>query len=498
MTQATMSIDPRLIKMVGRKLYSSHPIPIIVRELLQNSVDACKRKGVEPRITIIVREIQKRDNDWLISCEDNGIGMTADQIVNDFLCLGGKKAEMNGQTGGFGIAKAAIMGCDNWSVKSLDNFVDRDTLLEGKNIQKRKWRDGTKVTVRLKEQAWGSHLRLALQMIYYSDVSVTLTVIRSSWPEVKIIKVVAGLPQNGKPRKILDEHDWITVWGSTDLGLDDRLTDVKDVGWNVVRLNGLMQFLHGYKSGQRKTTLMFDVKTNKSPEDADYPFSMSRESVTSTYENLIDSIVKAHDANVMQSISTVARETPAEERVDVIPGKKLSGTRKTSYPMRPADPGSMGNQAASRLVANEQKIASLRNGHGRVKMAIVRYKRDPEKREWHSKVLLAWQDIMQLTAQDNEEFGIGISSDPYEEAGRLTLDGEVYYIINPDLAVPDWLHEGSKESIVMALWGLACHEATHRYVDDHNEWFTTTREGIGRDSAEVILRCVKKIAKRLL
>jgi hypothetical protein len=296
----------------------------------------------------------------------------------------------------------------------------------------------------------------------------------------------------------LDEHDWITVWGSTDLGFDDRLTDVKDVGWNVVRLNGLMQFLYGHKNGQRKTNLMFDVKTNASPESPDYPFSMSRESVTSTYETLIDSIVKAHNANVMQSVSAVVQRTPDEERVDIIPGKKLIGTRSSTYTRRPADPGSMGNQAGSRLVSNQIKAANLRNGHGRVKMAIVRYKRDPEKREWHSKVLLAWQDIMKLTAQNDEEFGIGITGDPYQGAARMTLDGEIYYLINPDLAIPEWMRSESRESIVMALWGLACHEATHNYVDDHNEWFTTTREDIGRDSAEVILRCVKKIAKRLL
>jgi HSP90 family molecular chaperone len=52
MAKAVMSIDPRLVSLVGRKLYSSHPIPIVTRELLQNSVDACRRKGIEPDIKI--------------------------------------------------------------------------------------------------------------------------------------------------------------------------------------------------------------------------------------------------------------------------------------------------------------------------------------------------------------------------------------------------------------------------------------------------------------
>src|SRR3990170_9015097 len=135
MTQATMSIDPRLLKLVGRKLYSSHPIPIIVRELLQNSVDACNRKGVEPRITITVKQLDANGNDWLVSCEDNGIGMTPEQLVNDFLRLGGKKEEWANQTGGFGIAKAAILGSDDWEVHTLNNFLSRDILHIGGDIE---------------------------------------------------------------------------------------------------------------------------------------------------------------------------------------------------------------------------------------------------------------------------------------------------------------------------------------------------------------------------
>ncbi|KKK94842.1 hypothetical protein LCGC14_2678730, partial [marine sediment metagenome] len=53
------------------------------------------------------------------------------------------------------------------------------------------------------------------------------------------------------------------------------------------------------------------------------------------------------------------------------------------------------------------------------------------------------------------------------------------------------------EAIVLSLWALASHEVTHKYVDDHNEWFTTTENNIMRDSAEVILRALRKIAERL-
>jgi hypothetical protein len=131
-------------------------------------------------------------------------------------------------------------------------------------------------------------------------------------------------------------------------------------------------------------------------------------------------------------------------------------------------------------------------------MAVVRYERSPETREFHAKLLLAWQDILQIVASSDEEFGIGITTDKYMEAGRMTLNGEVFYLINPLKAVPDWLKKQSAESIVLALWTLACHEVTHYYVHDHNEWFAITCNDIEKDSSEVILRCIKKIAKRLL
>src|SRR3990170_3655341 len=182
MTIAVTSIDPRLLKLVGRKLYSSHPIPILVRELLQNSVDACRRKVIEPDIRITIKQLNRDASDWLVSCEDNGIGMSAEQIVNDFLRLGGKKEDWANQTSGFGIAKAAILGCDDWKVRTLDNFLDRKILHDGGEIQKRKMLEGTKITVRVQEFAWGSSITKALQMVYYSDVHVHLCVDSSIWP----------------------------------------------------------------------------------------------------------------------------------------------------------------------------------------------------------------------------------------------------------------------------------------------------------------------------
>jgi len=499
MTNAVMSIDPRLVSMVGRKLYKSNALPIVIRELLQNSIDACKRKSVEPQITITIREI-KGDRDWLVICEDNGIGMTEDQIVNDFLHLGGKKEDAVNQTGGFGIAKAAIMSGADWQVRSLDNYLDRDIFLVNGKIQKRQRRDGTKISVRIKEQVWRSDIRLTMQMIYYSDVKIHVICTRKSYPPHDVNDPNAGMTDAAG--KILDDSEFLSMTGFHEMGFNEAAnswaSDMNRLGNNVVRLNGLVQFLYGANSDQRKTNLFFDIKATESPDDPLYPFSMSRESLIERYDKLVDSFVRAHNANVIQSIAAVARDIPPEEIVEIIPGDMLQGSRSTIYAKRMNEsPTSMGNLTISKLTI-EDKVRMLNNSSGRTRLLIQRYKRDPRTKVWHTKLLLAWQDVLQLVTANDETFGIGITSDEWSEAIRVNIDGNIFYVLNPTLAVPDSLREQSANAIVLTLWSMACHEATHHYVDDHNEWFTTTMNYIQRDSAEVILRCLHKIAKRLL
>ena len=123
-TNTNLKISPEVIRMLGRKLYSSHPLPIVVRELLQNSIDACKRYDVTPQIDISI-DIDTEDKMINVTCKDNGEGMTEDILLNKFLCLGesGKRDDKGG-TGGFGIAKAAIMSNIFWSVHSHDMYID--------------------------------------------------------------------------------------------------------------------------------------------------------------------------------------------------------------------------------------------------------------------------------------------------------------------------------------------------------------------------------------
>ena len=99
------------------RLYSYPLLPIVLRELFQNARDACRCVGSEPRIWITVLG----DTDFRygqVVCRDNGCDMDEDTILDRFLCLGGTDKTQD-DTGGFGIARAIILGgCTWWEMRT--------------------------------------------------------------------------------------------------------------------------------------------------------------------------------------------------------------------------------------------------------------------------------------------------------------------------------------------------------------------------------------------
>ena len=75
-----------------------------VRELIENSLDSCEIHHILPDITLSLKLVDPLNDLWLISCEDNGIGIPADKVpvaVCSFL-TSGKYVEKQ-QRGLFGV-----------------------------------------------------------------------------------------------------------------------------------------------------------------------------------------------------------------------------------------------------------------------------------------------------------------------------------------------------------------------------------------------------------
>ena len=90
-----------------------------VRELIENSLDSCESNSILPNISLSLRLLEPENEMWLISCQDNGIGIPADKVpvaVCSFL-TSGKYVEKQ-QRGLFGVGLKMIAA---FSTKDTDH-----------------------------------------------------------------------------------------------------------------------------------------------------------------------------------------------------------------------------------------------------------------------------------------------------------------------------------------------------------------------------------------
>ncbi|HSF00090.1 MAG TPA: DNA topoisomerase VI subunit B [Nitrososphaeraceae archaeon] len=92
-----------------------------VRELIENSLDACEIHHILPNITISMNNIDVENDLWTISCEDNGVGIISEKVpvaVCSFL-TSGKYVEKQ-QRGLFGVGLKMIAA---FSTKDTDKPI---------------------------------------------------------------------------------------------------------------------------------------------------------------------------------------------------------------------------------------------------------------------------------------------------------------------------------------------------------------------------------------
>lgn len=91
------------------------------REAIQNSVDARAT-----HIQLYAKEIEgDPEGNWLVSCQDNGTGMTPEIIINKFLTRFGSTKVGQGSTGGFGEAKKLLLFTwKKWRIFSQNAVIE--------------------------------------------------------------------------------------------------------------------------------------------------------------------------------------------------------------------------------------------------------------------------------------------------------------------------------------------------------------------------------------
>lgn len=234
---AKLKMNDNIILQLGSKLYNQSFSWVIIRELMQNSIDAGARNiGVTfkgSRLTVT----------------DDGCGLDENGLLNTFLTVGeSDKLRTENTIGGFGIAKLAILSAKDWSIASHSKLLTKDILLNHELLDNDVCHnDTTAVEIQDPRLEYSTstildYLRLinCEANIYFNEQVVD----RYPKDEVRIGPYIATVIHN------------VT-------------------GYIVVRCNGLPLFKDYVSS--KNVSIIYDVTTTKLPYDDDYPFTVTRE-----------------------------------------------------------------------------------------------------------------------------------------------------------------------------------------------------------------------------
>ena len=309
-------------KLLGPGMYNARPLfPITVRELLQNSHDAQRSAGITYPVAFTIA--RDASCNFTLTCDDAGIGMDAATIHDKFLVLGESGKEEG--VGGFGVAKASILGaCSSWELKTLDNLLTSE-MLGLAPISKSEHRPGCSVALKyevtegdaLKPTSWA--IRDAMCYLVTSDVATKLvmndngkeTVFNSPGTKVDEKRLVATVEEGRTSLKIyLVPQIKIDSYTSFGYGVSEHTIK----GKIIYRLNGLTQFIGYSRNSSAEFNAIVDVTTESRPRELDYPFTVSREEMVYKFSNVIDEKLQPLFVNNL-STEIMMREKCGEKEV---------------------------------------------------------------------------------------------------------------------------------------------------------------------------------------
>lgn len=165
--QLEFSISENVIELLIEPLYEQQEkVKVVTRELLQNSLDACKEKQIESNIRInLIRE----NNNYFLEIMDNGIGMDLAEIKNSFLTIGksNKKDSEEGLVGRYGIGILSIFLLGEYAeiiTKKSDTDMIAFKIYTEKNTKQVSWLDDSESKKLAKGIDCNSYTRIKIKI----------------------------------------------------------------------------------------------------------------------------------------------------------------------------------------------------------------------------------------------------------------------------------------------------------------------------------------------
>jgi signal peptidase I len=318
----------RLAKMLGNKLYGTPDdiAKVSIKELFQNSFDAIKGAIDKGQLAKGKIDIKVDKNDRTIRIIDNGLGMPAEVMGNQFLQIAGTVKETDRASGGLGVAKMLFL----FENKKLEVVSLRDGVLSrmtttgddlkaalndperGPTITKTTDPDviaryahtfpdghGTVVIVQIPEEyvdsSTGDTKKIDFTPYYLEDADV----LKFS-PLFTDIEVTFDRGYGPTALKIGDQFpidDYTPFanvkfeWGVARIYVSKEKVESWDDNTHILS-NGLWQFntnikdRPGWDGKKIKRKFYVDISPSKNvkPEDAGYPFDLNRQRFSSVAE----------------------------------------------------------------------------------------------------------------------------------------------------------------------------------------------------------------------
>lgn len=358
----------------------SYPLPgIMVREAVQNAVDAVKRLGTKGELTMEVynQHMPNGKNETVIHVSDSGPGMGRKELETVFTDLfDSGKANDKTASGGKGVGKATYMlGGRYFEAESVvrENGVlkmysfrgTRDELMQGFDIHESRvpnQKASTGVTIRTYLDHDVPDTQFADYMIdnildYSRDLPVTINYTRRN-----------GLGGDGqmkmsesksfKDDKIVFEGD---VEGNDVVIAIPKGSSRADRDFIVARIlnNGLYQYQDYISIGEKTEGIpeevIIDVRPKAEEGEDAYPFPITRESMKEKVNEKIKELVKRHISNPLQK----TRKNYTQELYDSMEPMNIPGTIR---PIQIYDPGARLTPAEMQAIVNNpvmQEIARV-------------------------------------------------------------------------------------------------------------------------------------------
>ena len=326
----------RLAALLGAKLYGDPTdiAKVSIKEIFQNSFDAIKGAIEKGQLTDGKIAIKLDEKARTITVTDNGLGMPASVMGNEFLTIAGTVKETDRASGGLGIAKMLFLfGNEKMEVVSLrggqlarmvttgdevmaalddPSLAPKITTSTDPNVIKQYVEStfpdghGTTIVVQIpksfKDASTGEEKNIPFDSWQLENSKV----LKDSplFDNIKVTVDTYGSPKTlpiGENFPINDYTSFANVnfdWGTARIYIQKETQEYMYGGNTHVLSNGLWQFdtsindRPGHSGKKIKRNFYVDVNPKVKPEDAGYPFDLNRQNFALSVRNDFAKIFK--------------------------------------------------------------------------------------------------------------------------------------------------------------------------------------------------------------